>query len=82
MSAHRCKEYDDTCVGCQPTLVGLSEDSREMRAVAAYWKTVPLVQKQACHRIWCFNSRVDTDLAALRVVAAGIQAAVRAATGN
>jgi hypothetical protein len=41
-----------------------------------FWKTVPLEQKQACHRVWCFDSRLDSDLFLCQKVGAGMQAAL------
>ncbi len=79
---HYCKEYDDNCEGCQPAIADqmtgqiLPKDSPKMIRVRAYWKTVPLADKQACHRVWCFNSRAPSDMAALERVGLGIQRAM------
>ena len=82
MSAHYCKEYDDNCEGCQPAIADaktgavMPKDSPTMRAVLAYWKTVPLDHKQACHRVWCHNSRDMADLEMLATVAEGMEASM------
>ena len=79
---HYCKEYRDDCEGCQPALMDpktgqkLPDDDPTMVAVRAFWKTVPLEQKQACHRVWCFNSRDPQDLTLLAKVSQGMEAAV------
>ncbi len=83
---HYCKEYDDNCEGCQPAIMDprtgrrLPSDSPEMIMVRAFWKNVPLVQKQACHRVWCFNSRDPRDLAVMSEVAEGIGDALQRAS--
>jgi hypothetical protein len=51
-----------------------------MIMVRAFWKNVPLVQKQACHRVWCFNSRDPRDLAVMSEVAEGIGDALQRAS--
>lgn len=84
--SHYCKEYDDNCPGCQPAMMNpvtgekLADDSPEMIAVMAYWKTLPIRDKQACHRQWCFNSG-GADLEVVKRVAAGMSAAL-AKLGN
>lgn len=80
---HYCKEYRDDCEGCQPALMDpktgekMADDSPEMVAVRTYWKTVPLANKQACHRVWCFNSRTDEDMRLCQEVSLGMQAALK-----
>lgn len=83
---HYCPEYRDDCEGCQPALMDeegnkLAPDSPVMIAVMAFWKTVPLDHKRACHRVWCFNSRDVGDLTILKKVSEGMNTALQHA-GN
>lgn len=84
MNGHYCKEYDDNCAGCQPAIMDpktgqkLAEDHPVMVMVRAYWKTVPMDLKRACHRVWCFNSRTPADMAAVEKVSHGMSAAMDA----
>jgi hypothetical protein len=79
---HYCKEYRDDCEGCQPALLNpktgqkFPPDSPEMIAVAAFWKTVTIEQKQACHRVWCFNSREENDVRHLQTISEGMRVAL------
>jgi hypothetical protein len=83
VSNHYCREYNDNCDGCQPAIADprtgqkLADDSSEMVAVRAFWKTVALNDKKACHRVWCFNSRTTADMEAVQRVGQGMEAAFR-----
>lgn len=85
---HGCKEYDENCEGCQPAILNpktgqrLPETDPVMRAVRAFWKTVPLALKQACHRVWVHNSRTTADLTAMEKVSQGMEKAIGALDKN
>ncbi len=87
MTNHYCKEYDDNCEGCQPAIVDprtgqkLPESDPVMMVIRAFWKTVPMDQKRACHRVWCHNSRAAADLDAIQKVSQGMEIAM-ASLGN
>ncbi len=82
MTNHYCKEYDDNCEGCQPAIVDprtgqkLPESDPVMMVIRAFWKTVPMDLKRACHRVWCHNSRADADLKAIAQVSKGMETAM------
>jgi len=83
MINHYCKEYNDNCEGCQPAIADphtgqkLADNSPEMMAVRAFWRTVALDDKKACHRVWCFNSRAAADLIVLERIGKGMEEALR-----
>lgn len=64
------------------TGIKFAEDSPEIIAVRAFWKTVALDDKKAFHRVCCFNSQDPVDLAIMERLGEGMSAAVQSKTGN
>lgn len=62
------KKFDEKCKGCGPVIINMktrkpyAEDSPEMIAVMAFWKTTTREERLAFHRFCCLNSRAPLDL--------------------
>jgi hypothetical protein len=67
MALHERHEYRESCAGCQIALLDshgrrLADDDPVAVAAKRVWDAAPLAQRQACNRVWVFNSRDAEDL--------------------